>query len=59
MAALHESPKSHPRQWVVRFRSFLHTLPKLYVNPTHGNGWILQIILRRELNDPPTNRWWD
>jgi hypothetical protein len=22
-------------------------------NPTHGSGWILQIFLRKELNNPP------
>ena len=42
--ALHKSPKSHPRQWVDWFRSVLQNIPERYVNPTHGSGWMLQIL---------------
>jgi len=30
-------PKSHPRQWVDASDPF-------YSNPTHGSGWMLQIL---------------
>src|SRR5215216_678280 len=49
-------PKSHPRQWVDWFRSFLQTSSEANCNPTHGSGWILQILFRKEFEQSTTYR---
>jgi hypothetical protein len=49
-----KNPKSHPRQWVDCSVPFYEQPRTPYCNPTHGSGWIFQIFLDKDLNNPPT-----
>ena len=50
----HAQDQSHPRQWVDGFKSFLQPSTRPTINPTHGSGWMVQILSRLALTGTRT-----
>src|SRR5215216_7162571 len=56
--SLSEGETIGPLMWRKQNRDYT-ALHKNSRNPTHGSGWILQILFRKEFEKSTNYRWWD